>query len=81
MKMESTEAILWIHDKKCRVLLKEDGVVVDKNDTWNNRASAEHMVRTSAPEATIRFIKTTPESAPEIEKLNVEWSGEDDNDG
>jgi hypothetical protein len=67
--MASTEAILWIHEKRCRVLLKEDGVVVDKNDMWNNRASAEHMVRTSIPEATVRFTK----SASEIERLNVDW--------
>ena len=63
------EAFLWMHNKKCRVLLKEDGVVVEKDDSWNNRASAECMVLDLDPEVAINFVKTPLE----ITKLNEEW--------
>ena len=63
------EAILWLHEKKCRIMLKSDGKVVDKDDNWNNRASAEMTVRMSVPEATMRFVR----DADEIQALNKEW--------
>jgi hypothetical protein len=62
------EALLWIHGSKCRVLLKEDGVVIDTNDMWNNRASAELMILQSVPEARLRFV-----AGAEAEELNIEW--------
>ena len=62
------EAVLWIHGSKCRVLLKKDGVVIDTNDMWNNRASAEAMVLQAVPEARLRFA-----TGAEVEELNAEW--------
>lgn len=63
------EAVLWIHGNRCRVVLKHDGRIIDTDDTWNNRASAELTVQTSVPYATIRFV--TDET--EIQELNQEW--------
>jgi len=63
-------AVLWIHEKKCRVLMKDgDGRVFDTDDTWNNRASAENMVIQSFPKARIRFVK----DQSEVRDLNAEW--------
>jgi len=62
------EAVLWIHGSKCRVLLKKDGAVIDTNDMWNNRASAELMILQSVPEARLRFV-----AGAEVEELNAEW--------
>lgn len=63
------EAILWLHGDKCRVMLKSEGKVIDRDDTWNNRASAEMTVMLSVPNATMRFTK----DANEIQALNKEW--------
>ena len=63
------DAILWIYDKKCRVLLKDGDQVLDLNDTWNNRASAESMVLRSFPEANIQFVH----DPNKIDVLNAEW--------
>ena len=69
--MKMMEVILWIHDGKCRLLLKKDGVVIYTNDRWNNRASAEEMILEAVPEASLRFVGRAHKR--EIKKLNVEW--------
>jgi len=63
------EAILWLHIGKCRVMLKENDTIIDINDTWNNRASAESMVIQSVPGAKLRFVK----DAKEVQSLNNAW--------
>lgn len=49
-------AKLWISDGKCRVLVFDaDGRIIDTNDLWNNRASAESWVYDTYPEIEVKF--------------------------
>lgn len=66
---ENYEAILWIQGDRCRIMLKHGERVLNVNDQWNNRASAEMTVRIAAPNAAIRFVMDTEE----IKQLNTQW--------
>lgn len=62
-------ALLWIHNRKCRTLVKDGDRIVDSNDAWDNRASAELSVNLAYPESDIEFV-TEP---GRVETLNREW--------
>ena len=65
------KAILWIHDRVCRVLLQDsEGRTIDMNDDWNNRASAESMVYSSYPDADLKFVQ----NKDKVDVLNQEWN-------
>lgn len=67
------KAILWLHESKCRVLLySAEGNVIDTNDDWNNRASAEMTVMAVCPTAKITFVRYT--ETDRIKQLNAEWN-------
>jgi hypothetical protein len=66
------KAVLWLHDEACRVLIyDESGKVIDSNDDWNNRASAEMTVLMSYPSCEMTFIRWTEDE--KIKKMNREW--------
>ena len=69
MSIEVLKAILWLHGGLCRVMLKDGDKIIDTNEMWNNRCSAEYMVSKSVPNADSRFVV----DASEIKLLNAEW--------
>lgn len=74
---------LWLHDRKCRVLVKDpDGKVIFMDDSWNNRASAEMTVLMAFPGAKLNFIRSCSDfdenkirksNGDRIKELNDEW--------
>lgn len=45
MMTDVEKAVFWIHGNKCRILVFTfDGQVVDNDDSWNNRASAQSYI-------------------------------------
>lgn len=67
------KAVLWLTESKCRVLVySSEGHVVDTNDDWNNRASAELTVKSCYPTAKISFVRHT--ETEKIKELNSEWN-------
>lgn len=64
-------ATLWISDRKCKVLVADsEGRIIDTDDTWNNRASAESWVYDAYPGARVKFVT----DAAKIKELNSEWN-------
>jgi hypothetical protein len=62
---------MWITGGECRVLVKTDeGHVIDTNNEWNNRLSAEVWLYTWYPGTKVRF--ETDER--KVRDLNREWS-------
>lgn len=67
------KATIWVHNKIARVLVfGENGNVIDTNDDFNNRASAESWVLELYPEATVSYIFGS--ATERIKELNREWS-------
>jgi hypothetical protein len=64
------QAFIWLHGRTCRVLIKDNGNVIDMNDDWNNHASAESWVYDTYPTATIKSVR----DLDRIKSLNDEWS-------
>jgi hypothetical protein len=66
------KALLWLHGDRCRILLyNEAGVIIDWDDTWNNRASAEMTVLAGFPDAEIQFVRYS--ETEKITELNAVW--------
>jgi ribonuclease HI len=66
-------AHLWISKNLCRILIYADnGSVIDTNNEWNNRASAESWVNQYYPEAKQKFYSRDVMS--EIKRLDEEWN-------
>lgn len=63
------KADLWISGDACRILVTEGGVVIDTNESWNNRASAELAVYDLYPEAIVKFHR----DSDKIKALEEEW--------
>jgi hypothetical protein len=72
--MSRLTAILWLHNDACRILLKEvtetGAKVLDVDDTWNNRASAELTVMPITRDITFIRSGSQPE---QIALLNKEF--------
>jgi hypothetical protein len=72
--MSKLTATLWLHNDVCRILLKEvtetGTKVIDVDDTWNNRASAELTVMPITRD--IAFIRTGHQPE-QIALLNKEF--------
>lgn len=56
--------------KRARIIVKNCGNVIDMEDHWNNRASAECAVYREYPQAKIKFIT----DKDTIKILNAEWT-------
>jgi hypothetical protein len=72
--MSKLTATLWLHQDKCRILLKEvtetGTKVLGVDDSWNNRASAE--IAAMSVTLDITFVRS--DSQPEqIVLLNKEF--------
>lgn len=75
--MSKLTATLWIHENKCRVILREvtdtTTVILSVNDTWNNRASAELDVMITGPVFSKDLHFISPLLTNTIDSLNKEF--------
>lgn len=64
------EAIIWISGRTARILIRENGAVIDTNDDWNNIASAQSWVYDTYPRAECKVIRGDPDR----KAMDQEWS-------
>lgn len=63
------KAIMWVHGRVIRIIVRSD-YIVDMDDSWNNRASAEAWVYAQyGSDCRIHFETTFDK----IKELDQEW--------
>jgi hypothetical protein len=63
-------ATIWISGRTCRVIVTNNGNVIDLNDDWNNIASAQSWLYDYYPEAAQKAIR----DHSKIKELDAEWN-------